>query len=419
MSQKILSKNKITIHSVDPVCQKNFELLYYDHRQQITEEKAISSVLTFLTNRNTFENESCTPVRIDELTVLEHRRVTKKQQYEFCEVCTELDESAQRRYAATTDSGEKVGKYRERRSKESRLNPGDSYWRLSLRDCFSNLKYGNIEKTRCDNHPFKQNDRAFSLIIRRLSFTRTKEGNGINGMISGKENIKAFFESMKLTDDATVEAEITISVVAPPKAKGCGGRGSSYRIKWAYLKKADIKPILESFFRNDPAIFSQAKWSLDYNPRILKNIRLGIVEAYQDDVEEVREKFLAQPDLRSREKIKKLQITFSPAEYEHYYKLLQTTPFTVILEKEGEYHEILKHYSYDPKGFEDSLKKIYKNSGYYRTINGEGRRGCIGGMAWNHQVRNYIKKIFLIENGESLNLSVQLADIQPSRRQTE
>jgi hypothetical protein len=28
-------------------------------------------------------------------------------------------------------------------------------------------------------------------------------------------------------------------------------------------------------------------------------------------------------------------------------------------------------------------------------------------MAWNHQVRNYIKKIFLIENGESLNLSVQ------------
>ena len=419
MSQKILSKNKITIHSVDPVCQKNFELLYYDHRQQITEEKAISSVLTFLTNRNTFENESCTPVRIDELTVLEHRRVTKKQQYEFCEVCTELDESALRRYAATTDSGEKVGKYRERRSKESRLNPGDSYWRLSLRDCFSNLKYGNIEKTRCDNHPFKQNDRAFSLIIRRLSITRTKKNNGINGMISGKENIKAFFESMKLTDDATVEAEITIHVVAPPKAEGYFREKSGYCIKWAYLKKADIKPILESFFRNDPAIFSQAKWSLDYNPRILKNIRLGIVEAYQDDVEEVREKFLAQPDLRSREKIKKLQITFSPAEYEHYYKLLQTTPFTVILEKEGEYHEILKHYSYDPKGFEDSLKKIYKNSGYYRTINGEGRRGCIGGMAWNHQVRNYIKEIFLIENGESLNLSVQLADIQPSRRQTE
>ena len=419
MSQKIQSKNKITIHHQDPVRQKNFEFLEYDHRQPITEEGAISSVLTFLTNRNTFENESCTPVRIDELTVLEHRRVTKKQQYEFCEVCTELDESALRRYAATTDSGEKVGKYRERRSKESRLNPGDSYWRLSLRDCFSNLKYGNIEKTRCDNHPFKQNDRAFSLIIRRLSFTRTKENNGINGMISGKENIKAFFESMKLTDDATVEAEITIHVVAPPKAEGYFREKSGYCIKWAYLKKADIKPILESFFRNDPAIFSQAKWSLDYNPRILKNIRLGIVEAYQDDVEEVREKFLAQPDLRSREKIKKLQITFSPAEYEHYYKLLQTTPFTVILEKEGEYHEILKHYSYDPKGFEDSLKKIYKNSGYYRTINGEGRRGCIGGMAWNHQVRNYIKEIFLIENGESLNLSVQLADIQPSRRQTE
>ena len=419
MSQKILSKNKITLHDVDPVCQKNFELLYYDHRQQVTEEDAINTVLKYDNKRTTFENESCTPVRIDELTVLEHRRVTKKQQYEFCEVCTELDESALRRYAATTDSGEKVGKYRERRSKESRLNPGDSYWRLSLRDCFSNLKYGNIEKTRCDNHPFKQNDRAFSLIIRRLSFTRTKENNGINGMISGKENIKAFFESMKLTDDATVEAEITIHVVAPPKAEGYFREKSGYCIKWAYLKKADIKPILESFFRNDPAIFSQAKWSLDYNPRILKNIRLGIVEEYQDDVEEVREKFLAQPDLRSREKIKKLQITFSPAEYEHYYKLLQTTPFTVILEKEGEYHEILKHYSYDPKGFEDSLKKIYKNSGYLRTINGEGRRGCIGGMAWNHQVRNYIRKIFLIENGESLNLSVQLADIQPSRRQTE
>ena len=419
MSQKILSKNKITIHSVDPVCQKNFELLYYDHRQQITEEKAISSVLTFLTNRNTFENESCTPVRIDELTVLEHRRVTKKQQWVYCEVCTELDNTAQRRYAATTDSGEKVRKYRERRSKESRLKAGDSYWRLSLRDCFSNLKYGNIEKTRCDNHPFKQNDRAFSLIIRRLSFTRTKENNGINGMISGKENIKAFFESMKLTDDATVEAEITIHVVAPPKAEGYFREKSGYCIKWAYLKKADIKPILESFFRNDPAIFSQAKWSLDYNPRILEIIRLELVEKWQEEIEIVREKFLAQPDLRSREKIKKLQITFSPAEYEHYYKLLQTTPFTVILEKEDEYYDILKHYDYDPKGFEDSLKKIYKNSGYYRTINGEGRRGCIGGMAWNHQVRNYIKVIFLIENGESLNLSVQLADIQPSRRQTE
>ena len=418
MSQKILSKNKITLHDVDPVCQKNFELLYYDHREQVTEEDAINTVLKYDNKRTTFENESCTPVRIDELTVLEHRRVTKKQRG-WCEVCTELDTTAQSRYAATEPDGEKRRKYHERRSKESRLNPGDSYWRLSLRDCFSNLKYGNIEKTRCDNHPFKQNDRAFSLIIRRLSITRTKENNGINGMISGKENIKAFFESMKLTDDATVEAEITIHVVAPPKAEGYFREKSGYCIKWAYLKKADIKPILESFFRNDPAIFSQAKWSLDYNPRILKNIRLGIVEEYQDDVEEVREKFLAQPDLRSREKIKKLQITFSPAEYEHYYKLLQTTPFTVILEKEDEYHDILKHYGYDPKGFEDSLKKIYKNSGYLRTINGEGRRGCIGGMAWNHQVRNYIRKIFLIENGESLNLSVQLADIQPSRRQTE
>ena len=308
MSQKILSKNKITLHDVDPVCQKNFELLYYDHRQQVTEEDAINTVLKYDNKRTTFENESCTPVRIDELTVLEHRRVTKKQQYEFCEVCTELDHTAQSRYAATEPDGEKRRKYHERRRKQSRLNPGDSYWRLSLRDCFSNLKYGNIEKTRCDNHPFKQNDRAFSLIIRRLSITRTKEGNGINGMISGKENIKAFFESMKLPDDATVEAEITIHVVAPPKAEGYFREKSGYCIKWAYLKKADIKPILESFFRNDSAIFSQAKWSLDYNPRILKNIRLGIVEEYQDAVEEVREKFLAQPDLRSREKIKKLQI---------------------------------------------------------------------------------------------------------------
>ena len=73
MSQKIQSKNKITIHHNDPVCQKHFEFLEYDHRQQITEEGAISSVLTFLTNRNTFENESCTPLRIDEVTVLEHR----------------------------------------------------------------------------------------------------------------------------------------------------------------------------------------------------------------------------------------------------------------------------------------------------------------------------------------------------------
>ena len=404
MSQKILSKNKITIHSVDPVCQKNFELLYYDHRQQITEEKAISSVLTFLTNRNTFENESCTPVRIDELTVLEHRRVTKKQQWVYCEVCTELDNAAQSRYAATEPDGEKRRKYHERRNKESRLKAGDSYWRLSLRDCFSNLKYGNIEKTRCDNHPFKQNDRAFSLIIRRLSITRTKEGNGINGMISGKENIKAFFESMKLTDDATVEAEITIHVVAPPKAEGYFREKSGYCIKWAYLKKADIKPILESFFRNDPAIFSQAKWSLDYNPRILEEIRLDLVEEFQEKIEEVREKFLVYPELRSREKIKKLQFTFSTAEYEHYYKLLQTTKFRVIPEKDGECNQHHKHYDYDPKDFEGYIDRIYEDSTYYRTINGEGRRGWIGNMGWNARVRNYITDIFLIENGEGLNL---------------
>ena len=404
MSQKLQSKNKITIHHQDPVRQKNFEFLEYDHRQPITEEGAISSVLTFLTNRNTFENESCTPLRIDEVTVLEHRRVTKKQTWIYCRVCTELDTAAQNRYAETEPDMEKRRKYHERRTEESRLKAGDWYWVLNLRDCFS-LSTGAIFERRCDNHPLKQNDRAFGLVIKRLSFTPPKEDNGINGFITGKENIKAFFESMKLSDDATVEAEITIQLVV--KDEGCWRGNGAYWIKWAYLKKADIKPILESFFRNDPAIFSQAKWSLDYNPRILKNIRLGIVEAYQDDVEEVREKFLAQPDLRSREKIKKLQITFSPAEYEHYYKLLQTTPFTVILEKEDEYYDILKHYDYDPKGFEDSLKKIYKNSGYYRTINGEGRRGCIGGMAWNHQVRNYIKKIFLIENGESLNLSVQ------------
>jgi len=404
MSQKILSKNKITIHDVDPVCQKNFELLYYDHRQQVTEEDAINTVLKYDNKRTTFENESCTPVRIDELTVLEHRRVTKKQQYEFCEVCTELDTTAQSRYAATEPDGEKRRKYHERRSKESRLNPGDSYWRLSLRDCFSNLKYGNIEKTRCDNHPFKQNDRAFSLIIRRLSFTRTKENNGINGMISGKENIKAFFESMKLTDDATVEAEITIQVVAPPKAEGYFREKSGYCIKWAYLKKADIKPILESFFRNDPAIFSQAKWSLDYNPRILEEIRLDLVEEFQEEIEEVREKFLVYPELRSREKIKKLQFTFSPAEYEHYYKLLQTTKFRVIPEKDGECNQQRKHYDYDPKDFEGYIDRIYESSKYYRIINGEGRRGWIGNMGWNALVRNYITKIFLIENGEGLNL---------------
>ena len=404
MSQKIQSKNKITLHDVDPVCQKNFELLYYDHRKQVTEEDAINTVLKYDNKRTTFENESCTPVRIDELTVLEHRRVTKKQQYEFCEVCTELDNAAQSRYAATEPDGEKRRKYHERRNEESKLKAGDSYWRLSLRDCFSNLKYGNIEKTRCDNHPFKQNDRAFSLIIRRLSITRTKKNNGINGMISGKENIKAFFESMKLTDDATVEAEITIHVVAPPKAEGYFREKSGYCIKWAYLKKADIKPILESFFRNDPAIFSQAKWSLDYNPRILEEIRLDLVEEFQEEIEEVREKFLVYPELRSREKIKKLQFTFTPAEYEHYYKLLQTTKFRVIPEKDGECNQHCKHWDYDPKDFEGYIDRIYEDSKYYRTINGEGRRGWIGNMGWKALVRNYITKIFLIENGEGLNL---------------
>ena len=314
-SRKIQSKNKITHHYEDPV-----KFVEYDQREE-TEQWMAEGIGT--DNRHTFENESCTPVRID--------------------TC------------------------------------------------------GNCGAASCT--PVRIHE--LSVILKRLSFIPQKSNN-INGFVIGKENIKAFFESMKLPDDATVEAELTIQ--KPPEKHWPLGRSI---IKWAYLKKADVQPILESFFRNDPAIFSQAKWSLDYNPRILEIIRLELVEKWQEEIEIVREKFLAQPDLRSREKIKKLQITFSPAEYEHYYKLLQTTPFTVILEKEDEYYDILKHYDYDPKGFEDSLKKIYKNSGYYRTINGEGRRGCIGGMAWNHQVRNYIKKIFLIENGESLNLSVQ------------
>ena len=65
-------------------------------------------------------------------------------------------------------------------------------------------------------------------------------------MISGKENIKAFFESMKLTDDATIEAEITISVVAPPKAKGCGGRGAY--IFYKGLVKTTITSTSDSLF---------------------------------------------------------------------------------------------------------------------------------------------------------------------------
>ena len=194
MSQKILSKNKITIHNQDPVRQKNFEFLEYDHRQPITEEGAISSVLTFLTNRNTFENESCTPLRIDEVTVLEHRRVTKKQTWIYCRVCTELDTAAQNRYAETEPDMEKRRKYHEKRQEESRLKAGDWHWRLSLRDCFSLPTYA-IYKTRCDNHPFKQNDRAFSLVIRRLSFTPPKEDNGINGFIQEKKTSKRFLRA--------------------------------------------------------------------------------------------------------------------------------------------------------------------------------------------------------------------------------
>jgi len=243
-----------------------------------------------------------------------------------------------------------------------------------------------------------------------LSFIPQKSNN-INGFVIGKENIKAFFESMKLPDDATVEAELTIQ---KPTEKHWPSRRSI--IKWAYLKKADIQPILDSFFRNDPAIFSQAKWSLDYNPRILEIIRLELVEKWQEEIEIVREKFLAQPDLRSREKIKKLQITFSHAEYEHYHKLLRTTWFAVIPEKEDECHELLKHYDYDPDKFVNPLNSIlYKWSNYYRAITGDGSIGCIGHMAELQAVIRYIKKIFLVENGESLNLNSRWSGEMESR----
>tara|TARA_B100000959_G_C14863565_1_gene575275 strand:- start:44 stop:1117 length:1074 start_codon:yes stop_codon:yes gene_type:complete len=313
-SRKIQSKNKITYHYEDPV-----KFVEYDKRRE-TEQWMAEGI--GMGNRDTFENESCTPVKID--------------------TC------------------------------------------------------GNCDAGSCT--PVRIHE--LSVILKRLSFIPQKSNN-INGFVSGKENIKAFFESMKLPDDATVEAELTIQ---KPTEKHWPSRRSI--IKWAYLKKADIQPILDSFFRNDPAIFSQAKWSLDYNPRILEIIRLELVEKWQEEIEIVREKFLAQPDLRSREKIKKLQITFSHAEYEHYYKLLRTTRFAVIPEKEDECRELLKHYDYDEDKFVNPLNSIlYEWSNYYRAITGNGSIGCIGHMAELQYVQRYIKKIFLIENGESLNLN--------------
>ena len=323
-SRKIQSKNKITHHYEDPI-----KFVEYDQRRE-TEQWMAEGIGTG--NRDTFENESCTPVRID--------------------TC------------------------------------------------------GNCGAESCT--PVRIHE--LSVILKRLSFIPQKSNN-INGLVIGKENIKAFFESMKLPDDATVEAELTIQ--KPPEKHWPSGRSI---IKWAYLKKADIQPILESFFRNDPAIFSQAKWSLDYNPRILENIRLELVEKWQEEIEIVREKFLAQPDLRSREKIKKLQITFSHAEYEHYHKLLERGSFTVIPRKDGECRELLKHYNYDPDKFVNPLNSIlYKWSNYYRAITGDGSIGCIGHMAELQAVIRYIKKIFLVENGESLNLNSRWSGEMESR----
>ena len=331
-SRKIQSKNKITHHYEDPV-----KFVEYDKRRE-TEQWMAEGI--GMGNRDTFENESCTPVKID--------------------TC------------------------------------------------------GNCDAGSCT--PVRIHE--LSVILKRLSFIPQKSNN-INGFVSGKENIKAFFESMKLPDDATVEAELTIQ---KPTEKHWPSRRSI--IKWAYLKKADIQPILDSFFRNDPAIFSQAKWSLDYNPRILEIIRLELVEKWQEEIEIVREKFLAQPDLRSREKIKKLQITFSHAEYEHYHKLLRTIRFAVIPQKEGECTELLKHYDYDPDKFVNPLNSIlYKWSNYYRAITGECSIGFCGHMGELQAVKRYIGAMFLIENGESLNLnSVWWADIKRKvreERQTE
>ena len=323
-SRKIQSKNKITHHYEDPV-----KFVEYDKRRE-TEQWMAEGI--GMGNRDTFENESCTPVRID--------------------TC------------------------------------------------------GNCGAESCT--PVRIHE--LSVILKRLSFIPQKSNN-INGLVIGKENIKAFFESMKLPDDATVEAELTIQKTTE---KHWPSRRSI--IKWAYLKKADIQPILDSFFRNDPAIFKQAKWSLDYNPRILEIIRLELVEKWQEEIEIVREKFLAQPDLRSKEKIKKLQITFSHAEYEHYYKLLRTTRFAVIPEKEDECRELLKHYDYDPDKFVNPLNSIlYKWSNYYRAITGEGSIGCIGHMGELQYVQRYIKKIFLIENGVSLNLNSRWSGEMESR----
>ena len=61
---------------------------------------------------------------------------------------------------------------------------------------------------------------------------------------------------------------------------------------------------------------------------------------------------------------------------------------------------------------------IYKWSNYYRTITGAGGIGCIGHMAQLQAVKRYIGAMFLIENGESLNLnSVWWADIKRKVRE--
>ena len=91
---------------------------------------------------------------------------------------------------------------------------------------------------------------------------------------------------------------------------------------------------------------------------------------------------------------------------ENYHKLLERGSFTVIPKKEDECRELLKHYDYDEDKFVNPLNSIlYKWSNYYRAITGAGGIGCIGHMAELQYVQRYIKKIFLIENGESLNLN--------------
>ena len=261
------------------------------------------------------------------------------------------------------------------------------------------------------------------LVLKRLCFIprsksfSSKESEGFSGVTT---NVSGFFESLKLPDKSTVEVELTVH---SPK----GSENTWWEILWAYVQTEEIPGIISLFYENDPQLLHAAKWSTDLNSRLISETRPELLKAFSDSIENTREQCIKK--YGKLDKIKKLCITLSVAEHNHYKKLLsQRTsvqnadliqlykcPVCDDVINAGSYplfrfyencHHMLKNGTtgIDEKhlidlqlqAFDDEFNHVYANSDWIKSRIGE-RNNWITNGSWLSKVRRYLHYIFTLE----------------------